>query len=135
MRIAAGMCVAALGVALVLGAKPATAVTRSDCPFKSNDDCDQWQYEQLDKELSAVVEAAIAVMERHAKADWLPEAKLLFMQAHRQWIVLRTDDCRSQVAYPGIISARTSKGKMAECQLTLTDRRIKELKARFNLQK
>ncbi len=129
-RIATAMFV------LILGALVPTARAQIlPCPrgMSSNDACDQWQFEQADKELAAIVELALTAIDSFAHPNTLQEAKERLTQGHRLWGQRREVDCQAESAFVWLRSARTREGYTSVCMRDLTVRRIAELKKRYLL--
>jgi uncharacterized protein YecT (DUF1311 family) len=121
---------------LMLGCVGSAACAQSlSCPagLNSNDACDQWQFEQADKELASIVELALAEVDRFAHSDTRQEAKERLNQAQQLWSQTRQLDCQAESALMWLRSARTRRGYTASCMHDLTVRRISELKKRYRL--
>jgi uncharacterized protein YecT (DUF1311 family) len=101
--------------------------------MSSNDACDQWQFEQADKELASVVALALAKIDSFAHPNTRQEAKQSLNQAQQLWRQTREVDCQAESAFVWLRSARTRQGYTAACMHQLTVRRIAELKARYLL--
>jgi uncharacterized protein YecT (DUF1311 family) len=125
---------AALMFALLLpGVAQSVAAAQDRCPLKSNDQCDQWSFEQADKELAGVAAATAAQIEHFAHADTRAEAKDKFAEAQRTWAALRDLECQAESAFLWLRSARTREGNTASCKYRLTVARIAQLKRRYLL--
>jgi uncharacterized protein YecT (DUF1311 family) len=103
------------------------------CPFKSNDDCDRWEFEQADKRLTSALASAFAKIEAFAHPDTRKEAKDSLEQAHSLWKQLREKDCQAESALMWLRSARTRKGYTAACLNDSVIKRIAEIKKRYHL--
>jgi uncharacterized protein YecT (DUF1311 family) len=115
---------------LVLGALVPTARAQDlPCPSgMSNDGCDQWGFEEADKELTLAIESKQSELDRRStRQDRNEQVKSYMLEAQREWVRFRDAECRGRVA-ANIISARTRKGLMSECLLLLTRQRIEEIK-------
>jgi uncharacterized protein YecT (DUF1311 family) len=119
---------------ILCGRASASYAVQSDCPLHSNDACDQWRFEQADKELTAIMESALAKIAQFASAETQQEATARLTEAHRQWLGLRENDCRAKAAFLYLRSARTAEGLTAACLAELTQRRVRELKEHYLLQ-
>jgi uncharacterized protein YecT (DUF1311 family) len=120
-------------VASVLFAGTLGVAAQSSCPLKSNDACDQWAFEQADKELAAVIAAARIEIDRFAHPDTRQEAGDALFAAHSLWVEMRAADCRADSALMWLRSARTREGYTAACMHAVTLRRIGEIKRRYHL--
>jgi uncharacterized protein YecT (DUF1311 family) len=123
----AGVVAAAL--VLILGTLVATARAQDlRCPRASNDACDQWRFEEADKELMLVIESKQSELDkRSTRQDRNEQVKSYILEAQREWVRFRDAECRARVA-ANIISARTRAGLTSECLFSLTQRRIEEFK-------
>ena len=116
--------------ALLLAALPATAPAQGlQCPpGSSNDACDQWQFEQADRALKALVEDKLLQLDRRSAIQArTAQAKSLLEEAQRQWERFRDAECEARAA-ANMISARTRQGLTAACLLALTRKRIEDIK-------
>jgi uncharacterized protein YecT (DUF1311 family) len=115
---------------LALIAYPVAAPAQDDkCPRGgSNDDCAQWYFERVDQALTAIVADRI---KRRSEMTTLPESReairTTIEEAHRAWLVFRDAECKAYVA-EGVMSARPEAGRSTSCRLSMTERRIEELK-------
>jgi uncharacterized protein YecT (DUF1311 family) len=128
--------IVAVLLALILGVPvPGASAQVQPCPrgTPSNDACDQWHFEQADKELASVVELALAKIDSFAHPDTRQEAKERLHQAQRLWEQTREADCQAESAFMWLRSARTREGYTAACMHGLTVRRIAELRKRYLL--
>jgi uncharacterized protein YecT (DUF1311 family) len=127
MRIMAPL----LAVFLALGFGGCAAA--QGCPFNSNDQCDQWHFEQTEANLAVVVEAALRRIEGFAHPDTRQEARDQLLEAQRLWTQTRDFDCRAESAFMWLRSARTRAGYTAGCRHRLTAARAVELRKRYLL--
>ena len=114
---------------LMLG-HPLAALAQADqCPAGfSNDECDRWQFERADRQLSELVLREISELGKWSTdSRWQEEAKELLIEAQRTWEAFRTAECKARSTI-NVISARTLKAKNSACLLALTQRRIAEIK-------
>ncbi|MDB5598064.1 MAG: hypothetical protein JWN71_108 [Xanthobacteraceae bacterium] len=126
MRIVQGVMVALL----VLTVCPVAASAQDDkCPKGlSNDECDQWHFERMDRLLSEAVASRIdASSKMTTRQDIIAAIKQTGQEAHRAWVAFREAECTAYVA-ANVMSARTERGKKASCLLSMTQRRIAEVK-------
>jgi uncharacterized protein YecT (DUF1311 family) len=126
MRIVEGAVVVLLALTLC----PVTALAQDEkCPKGySNDDCDNWYFERADKMLTDVVTSKIdANSKMTTRPDIIEAIKQTGQEAHRAWVAFREAECKAYVA-ANVMSARTEKGKKMSCLLSLTERRIAEVK-------
>jgi uncharacterized protein YecT (DUF1311 family) len=126
MRIVEGAIVALLA----LTACPVAALAQDErCPKGlSNDDCDNWYFERADNALTELVASKIDQNSKMTtRPDIIEAIKQTGQEAHRAWVAFREAECKAYVA-ANIMSARTEKGKKAACLLSLTQRRIAEVK-------
>jgi uncharacterized protein YecT (DUF1311 family) len=122
-----------LAAFLILGFGLTGRAEAQACPFNSNDQCDQWQFEQAEADLATVVAAALRRIEGFAHPDTRQEAKDQLLEAQRLWMQTRDLDCRAESAFMWLRSARTRAGYTAACRRRLTSARAVELSKRYLL--
>lgn len=125
MRTVTGL--AAFSIAFLISLSPALA---ADCPAGStNDDCDQWLFERADQTLSDMVKTKLAEQSRlTTKPDIAEKIHQTGRDAHLAWVAFRAKECEAR-ATARVMSARTHRGLLASCRLSMTERRINELKS------
>ena len=95
----------------------------------SNDKCDQWQFEQANKDLELFVASKVSEFDsRTTRKDLIEQIKAFITDAQRSWLIFRDLECKA-VAAAQVQSARTRKGLTYSCLLELTQKRIKEIKS------
>jgi uncharacterized protein YecT (DUF1311 family) len=119
----------AAGLALVVAPGSTAWAQDAQCPRgSSNDACDQWAFEQADKELALLVERKLSELDRRSTLQERTErAKSSLQEAQREWVRFRDAECRGRAA-ANMISARTPQGLTSACLSALTRRRIEEIR-------
>jgi uncharacterized protein YecT (DUF1311 family) len=126
MRMVEGAIAALLALTLC----PIAASAQEErCPKGlSNDECDNWYFERADKVLTEPTANKIAEDSKMTtRPDLIEAIKQTGQEAHRAWVAFREAECKAYVA-ANVMSARTEMGKKMSCLLSLTQRRIAEVK-------
>ena len=116
-------------ILLVVLAQPLTASGQAPrcAPGVSNDACDQWQFEQADKQLGEVVNNKLSELARRSAIERSNEvARASLVEAQRVWQLFRDAECKAKVA-ANMVSARTRQGLTSACLLSLTQQRITDV--------
>ena len=116
-------------ILLVVLAQPLTASGQAPrcAPGMSNDACDQWQFEQADKQLGEVVNNKLSELARRSAIERSNEvARASLVEAQRVWQLFRDAECKAKVA-ANMVSARTRQGLTSACLLSLTQQRITDV--------
>ena len=122
MRFMINLCA---GIALLA---PATAWAETvRCPHTSNDSCNEWRFEQLDRELAELVAGPNEWIDS-MPAQLRDDARAALTEAQTQWIKFRDAECRRKLSW-SYMTAMTKRGFLAGCLFSLTSAR------RDNLQK
>jgi uncharacterized protein YecT (DUF1311 family) len=117
--------------ALLLAMPVAPALAQSSsCPTgTSPGDCERMLLEQADGELSRLIESKLADIGRRSTfTDRVERAQSLLTAAQSRWLQFRQAECEAQTATQHLISARTVQSLTAACLLSLTRRRIEEIR-------
>jgi uncharacterized protein YecT (DUF1311 family) len=114
----------ALAAVMALSQAFAQSAEPAKCPFNNNDACDEWQTQELEKELAAIV--ASATTPAQLTPEQRAQALAALGEAHKRWLEYRDLECRWRVAVD-VISARTKRGQLAGCLLNMTWQRRAEL--------
>ena len=100
------------------------AVAQARCPHNTSDACDQWHFEEIDKQLAQVVAEAVEKIEKFAHPNARQEAKDALADSHRAFVTSREADCRAEAAFMYLRTARTRGSYTASCMYYLTELRI-----------
>jgi uncharacterized protein YecT (DUF1311 family) len=103
------------------------------CPHSTSDACDQWHFEEIDKQLAQVVAEAVEKIEKFAHPDARQEAKDALAESHRAFVASREADCRAEAAFMYLRTARTRESYTAACMFFLTELRIARIRQRYLL--
>ncbi len=117
--------------ALLLAMPVAPALAQgSSCPAgTSPGDCERMLLEQADGELARLIESKLAdIARRSTFTDRVERARSSLTAAQSQWLQFRQAECEAQVATQHLISARTVQSLTAGCLISLTRRRIEEIR-------
>ena len=98
---------------------------------KSNDECDQFAFEQANVEMAALTPRILAYIEHFAHPTTREEAKTEIVEAQARWLMFRDSACKAEAAMMWLRSARTREGYTSGCLLHMTNQRLKELRDRF----
>jgi hypothetical protein len=124
---------ASLLICALLACVASPARTQTACPHGNNDACDQWRFEQSERELSGVMAAAFLKIDQFASPESRQEARDALSQAHQTWTRVRALDCQAESAFVWRRSARTREGYTASCMDRLTVTRIETIRRRYLL--
>jgi uncharacterized protein YecT (DUF1311 family) len=125
------LAVLATSIAILCGQHGTNAQPR--CPFNTSDACDQWHFEEIDKQLTQVVAEAVEKIEKFAHPDSRQEAKDALADSHRAFVASREADCRAEAAFMYLRTARTPGSYIASCMFFLTELRIARIRQRYLL--
>ena len=131
MRLATHFLASLLVLVIAAGAAGAEQPSTSARPCKSNDECDQWAFEQLDRQLAAFVPNILADIDRFAHPSTREAARAGFTEAQRLWLAFRDSACQAEAARMFLRSARTTAGYTSGCLLQMSSERLQELQQRF----
>ena len=117
-----------LFIITALSTSPASAQA-ARCPLDDGDSCEEWRFEQADKELADLVGRPsewIDGMPAHLRNA----AREALVEAQTQWTRFRDAECRRELtwSYP---TARTKRGFLANCLLNMTFRRRTDLQEAY----
>jgi uncharacterized protein YecT (DUF1311 family) len=119
-----------LGFALVSPAPGQRAAAQEPpCPHRGLDDCERWEFGQVDRELARAVEEAAA--ERARRPPGLQrtrQASAHLLAAQREWLRFRDAECRAIVSM-NYISARPEEALTSNCLLALTRQRLEQIRS------
>ena len=118
-------------IAILCGQHSAGAQPR--CPYSTSDACDQWHFEEIDKQLAQVVAEAVEKIEKFAHPDARQEAKDALADSHRAFVASREADCRAEAVFMYLRTARTRGSYTASCMFFLTELRIARIRQRYLL--
>jgi uncharacterized protein YecT (DUF1311 family) len=95
------------------------------CPHADADSCEEWRFEQLDKELAELVTGPNDWIDR-MPAQLRDDARATLAEAQAQWIMFRDAECRRELTW-AYATARTKRGFLANCKLNMTFHRRNDL--------
>jgi uncharacterized protein YecT (DUF1311 family) len=99
------------------------------CPHGDGDACEEWQVEQLDRELAELVAGPSGWIDG-MPADKRDGTRNALIEAQRQWINFREAECRRKLTW-AYMSARTERGFLANCRLNMTFHQRKDLREEY----
>jgi uncharacterized protein YecT (DUF1311 family) len=116
-----------LGILIVMLGRASAETAR--CPYNDGDVCEEWRFEQLDKELAELIAGP---------SDWIDsmpaqlrdKARTALAEAQTQWIKFRDAECRRQLTW-SYMTARSSRGSLANCMVNMTFHRIHDLQEEY----
>jgi uncharacterized protein YecT (DUF1311 family) len=120
MRLIPVLC----AVVVLLAAVDARAEP-ARCPHAKGDACEEWRFEQLDKELAGLLNGPSLWIDA-MPADKRDGARAALLEAQRQWINFREAECRRELTW-AFATARTERGFLASCRINMTLHRRKDL--------
>jgi uncharacterized protein YecT (DUF1311 family) len=125
------LAVLVTSIAVFCGQHGSSAQAR--CPHNTSDACDQWHFEEIDKQLTQVVAEAVEKIEKFAHPDARQEAKDALAESHRAFVASREADCRAEAAFMYLRTARARASYTASCMYYLTELRIARIRQRYLL--
>jgi len=109
------------------------AAAQPRCPHSTSDACDQWHFEEIDRQLAKVVAEAVEKIEKFAHPDARQEAKDGLADSQRAFVASREADCRAEAAFMYLRTARPRASYIASCMFFLTELRIARIRQRYLL--
>ncbi len=94
----------------------------------SNNECAQWEFERADKVLTEAIANKIdAATRMTTRLNIIEAIRQTGQEAHRAWIAYREAECKAHVT-ANVISAVPQESQKFSCLLSMTQRRIAEVK-------
>ena len=119
-------------VSLILNAiftSGAASAETARCPLSDANDCDRWEVERADEELTALLSQPSEWIDR------MPErlranARAALQEAQANWIKFRDAECRRELTL-SYMTAMTERGYLANCALNMIFHRRNELMKQY----
>ena len=118
-----------LCASITILATAAASAETARCPHADGDSCDEWRFEQLDKELAELVAGPNDWIDG-MPAQWRDDAHAALAEAQTQWIKFRDAECRRELTW-SFATARTRRGFLANCLQNMTFHRRNELQEAY----
>src|SRR5262245_57119605 len=115
----------ALCASIAILSTAAASAETARCPHADGEDCEEWRFEQLDKELAELVAGPNDWIDR-MPAQLRDDARTALVEAQAQWIKFRDAECRRELTW-SYMTARSKRSFLANCLLNMTLHRRNDL--------